>query len=731
MIKTAFIALSIALAIMFRYSAESSHATLLDPSAETALRLPPSNNLAVSTPPPPLGAFPRERLNELYTTLASATQVSAGNNHTCALLNTGGVRCWGASGRLGNGGTASSYTPVDVLGLASGVSAISAGAVHTCALLNTGGVKCWGINDYGMLGNGGTTNSGVPVDVSGLTSGVRAISAGGYHTCAILNTGGVKCWGYNGHGQLGNGSTTNSKVPVDVSGMTSSVSVISAGPSHTCAILNTGGAKCWGSNGFGQFGNGDRADSTVPVNVSGLTSGVSAMSLGNTHTCAILNTGGVKCWGYNAYGQLGNGDIASSYAPVDVSGLTSGVSAISAGAVRTCALLNTGGVKCWGNNDYGQLGNGDTANSTVPVDVLGLTNGVHAISTKDSSTCVILNTGGVKCWGDNSSGQLGNGNDTNSSVPVSVIGLEGDTSPISGSSATPTATTRPPTTAPSQTPVPPTATSIPQNSTPTPVRSTATTAPATATPVQPTATPSLATDFSATGDNGKIFLSWPSVPNTYIYKVYIECPIGAAPPEQLGHCNGPAEVEAKKTQYVFSGLTNFVTYRVWVASVDATGNPIRTMPAVDVVPFSGVFLPFVANPPSPTPAPATAIPSDPCLSQDCRENNNDFGEAKPIQVGERVLASVNGVSDRKDIYRIELQKPKTYYIRLTYTGQSDLDLYLYSAPAYNAQVAKSRTEGIANEQIPYTVVSSGQYFIEITSYATGGNQQYELLVTEQ
>ena len=351
--------------------------------------------------------------------------IDGGGVHTCALASNGGVKCWGRNnyGQLGNGNTADSNVPVDVSGLSSGISAISAGNYHTCAVLTSGGVKCWGWNGYGELGNGNTADSNVPVNVSGLSFGIASIFAGGYHTCALTSSGGIKCWGRNNCGQFGNGNKTDSNVPVDVSGLSSGISAISAGRYHTCALTSDGGVKCWGDNYSGQLGNGNNTDSNVPVDVSGLSSGVSAISAGDYHTCA-LSSGGVKCWGYNEYGQLGNGNNTDSNVPVDVSGLSSGVSAISAGGYgHTCGLLTSGGVKCWGRNNYGQLGNGNNTDSNVPVDVSGLSSGVSAISAGLYHTCGLLTSGGVKCWGDNYSGQLGNGNNTHSNVPVDVLGF--------------------------------------------------------------------------------------------------------------------------------------------------------------------------------------------------------------------------------------------------------------------------------------------------------------------
>jgi alpha-tubulin suppressor-like RCC1 family protein/pimeloyl-ACP methyl ester carboxylesterase len=379
--------------------------------------------------------------------LQSATAIAAGGGHTCALTSGGGVKCWGSnsSGQLGDGTTTQHSTPVDVSGLTSGVSAIAAGWDHTCALLSGGGVKCWGYNGSGQLGNGTTASSSTPVDVSGLTSGVSAISAGGSHTCALLSGGGVKCWGYNGSGQLGNGTTASSSTPMDVSGLTSGVSAIAAGGYHTCALLSVGGAKCWGSNSSGQLGDGtttqhntpvdvsgltpppprpaSRKQHNTPVDVSGLTSWVIAIAAGGDHTCALLSGGGVECWGDNYFGQLGDGTATQRNTPVDVSGLTSGVTAITAGGQHNCVLMANGGAKCWGNNGSGQLGDGTATQHNTPVDVSGLASGVTAIAAGGAHTCALIGNG-LKCWGSNSGGQLGSDNTPIKRLtPVDVTGL--------------------------------------------------------------------------------------------------------------------------------------------------------------------------------------------------------------------------------------------------------------------------------------------------------------------
>ena len=351
--------------------------------------------------------------------------IAAGNTHTCALTSGGGVKCWGDNfnGQLGDGTTTWRWTPVDVSGLTSGVTAIAASSQYTCALTSGGGVKCWGYNEYGQLGDGTQTDRLTPVDVSGLTSGVAAIAAGSTHGCALTSGGGVQCWGLNSSGQLGDGTTTARSTPVDVSGLASGVTTIAAGGGHTCALTDGGEAKCWGDNGGGQLGDGTTTQRLTPVDVSGLTSGVTAIAAGGGHTCALTSSGGAQCWGFNGYGQLGDASTTSTSTPLDVMGLSVGVAAIAAGGYHSCALTSGGGVQCWGLNSTGQLGDGTTTTRSTPVDVSGLTSGVMAIAVGLYHTCALTTGGGVKCWGLNSSGQLGDGTTTRRSTPVDVSGL--------------------------------------------------------------------------------------------------------------------------------------------------------------------------------------------------------------------------------------------------------------------------------------------------------------------
>lgn len=335
--------------------------------------------------------------------------VSAGAYHTCAVTTAGGVMCWGSNryGQLGDGTRVPRATAVDVVGLAGSVVAVSAGGYHTCALSAEGAVSCWGYNDYGQLGDGTTTDRLTPVQVVGLDSGVVAISAGEEHTCAATTAGGAVCWGRNSYGQLGDGTSgprNNSRAPVQVVGLTD-VAAVSAGAYHTCAVTTAGSVSCWGRNTHGQLGNGSSGShngSARPVGVTGLDSGIAAVSAGGYHTCALSAEGGVMCWGRNLYGQLGDGSSGvrnSRENPVDVIGLSGDVVAISAGGYHTCALSAEGVVSCWGYNDYGQLGGGRSSHRSSPVEVVGLGGDIAAVSAGKYHTCAATATGDTECWG--------------------------------------------------------------------------------------------------------------------------------------------------------------------------------------------------------------------------------------------------------------------------------------------------------------------------------------------
>ena len=349
--------------------------------------------------------------------------IATGHVHTCGITAIGRAKCWGNNhfGQLGFGTATNPLPPVLVKGLKGTVPGIAVGIYHSCALTATGGVKCWGLNDFGGLGDGTTMDRLTPVFVKGLESGVVALAAGDYHTCALTAVGGVKCWGYNGVGGLGDGTTTDRLTPVFVNGLRSGVVAIAAGNHHTCALTKVGGAKCWGANAGGQLGDGTTTDRLTPVFVNGLNSGVAAITTGKTyHTCALTKAGGAKCWGANDDGQLGDGTTTQRLTPVFVNGLNSGVAAIAVGGHHTCALI-AGGAKCWGRNWKGQLGDGTTTDRLTPVNVKRPRGGVAALSAGGQYTCALNAAGGASCWGENTDGQLGDGTTTQRHTPVDVL----------------------------------------------------------------------------------------------------------------------------------------------------------------------------------------------------------------------------------------------------------------------------------------------------------------------
>ena len=351
-----------------------------------------------------------------------AVTVSAGYYHTCDVTTQGAVRCWGYNGygELGDNSTTASLKPVGVYGLGSKVKNVSAGYLHSCALTTNGKVWCWGYNGYGQLGDNTTTNSSKPVAVANLGK-VKAIDAGYLHTCAITTKGAVKCWGYNANGQLGDNSTTSSLTPVTVYGLTKGVKAVSASYTGTCAISSKGAAKCWGDNTYGQLGDNSTTNSNKPVTVYGLTKGVKQISAGQYSTCAVNGKGKALCWGFNSQGQLGDNSTTNSPKPVGVYGLASGIKTVKTAVYHSCALTSKGKVKCWGYNGYGALGDNSTTDSHKPVNVYNLDKATK-VSVGYLHTCVATAKKAVKCWGYNAYGQVGDNTTTTTPHPVKVFG---------------------------------------------------------------------------------------------------------------------------------------------------------------------------------------------------------------------------------------------------------------------------------------------------------------------
>lgn len=375
--------------------------------------------------------------------LPEVDAVNAGGRHTCALTAQGEIQCWGenGSGQLGDGSAVDRPTPFFVQNAdgerLTGMQAVVAGASHTCGLAADGGVLCWGNNSSGQLGDGTTTMAPVPVvvEVDGVPLvGAAQLAAGRYHTCALIAAA-VHCWGANFFGQLGDGGTASTAVPVTVTAgdgeALSGVQEITAGALHTCAVLADDDVACWGANFFGQLGDGgtDGAPSAVSVgdDAGDAFDSVRTVAAGGHHTCALMTNGRVRCWGANGSGQLGSGEADASSVPVPVGaeggGELSAIVGLSAGDRHTCAVSRSGSVRCWGANSAGQVGDGATSDHDRAVAVVGLgghgqLDDVDEVAAGSEHTCALLDDGRLNCWGANGDGQLADREVATASSPV-------------------------------------------------------------------------------------------------------------------------------------------------------------------------------------------------------------------------------------------------------------------------------------------------------------------------
>ena len=314
-----------------------------------------------------------------------------------------------------------------------------------------GTLQAWGSNGGGQLGDGTTTSRSTsvhvvdPTDPTGFLTGVTAVATGRLYTVALMGDGTVRAWGDNGAGQLGDGTTTGSSTPVQVvdpsepTGFLAEVTAVAGGGSHTVALMGDGTLRAWGSNWSGQLGDGSTTDRWTPVQVvdpadpTGFLTGVTAVAAGKRHTVALLGDGTLRAWGYNYYGQLGDGTTMDSWTPVQVvdptdpSGFLTGVTAVAAGQGHTVALLGDGALRAWGWNSVGQLGDGTTTDSWTPVQVVdptdptGSLTGVTAIATGSLHTLAVLGDGTLRAWGYNLDGVLGDGTTTSRSTSVQVV----------------------------------------------------------------------------------------------------------------------------------------------------------------------------------------------------------------------------------------------------------------------------------------------------------------------
>jgi alpha-tubulin suppressor-like RCC1 family protein len=354
-------------------------------------------------------------------TMGPFTQVNIGANSACAVTTGGTGYCWGnnTNGQLGNGATTNTTTPVRIAGgLTFGTVGAGSLQYFSCGLVTSGAAYCWGYNDYGQLGNGTFVASANPVAVTGnLTFGALSVGEGG-HACGIAGGGAAYCWGYNASGQLGVSSVAYTNSPVAVSGGLAFAAISAGENAQTCGVTAAGAGYCWGFNGDGELGNGTTTNTNAPTAVSGglVFSNISA---GYVSTCGLTTAGAAYCWGDNTYGELGNGTTTNSSTPVAVGGNHT-YSSLSVGDAFACGVATGGTVYCWGYGSQGQLGTGAIAASSAPIAIFGgLT--YSSVSAGYASACAVTTGGAAYCWGNNSFGQLGNRSITATLVPALVV----------------------------------------------------------------------------------------------------------------------------------------------------------------------------------------------------------------------------------------------------------------------------------------------------------------------
>lgn len=385
--------------------------------------------------------------------LTEVESISAGNQQSCAVTDIGAIFCWGAGGdgELGDGLSSSSYTPVQVLSVNGAddfqdAYQVAAGKYFTCSTDNSGLVYCWGSNDTGAIGNNGDGENYPAMVINPLQenfSQISAVASSQIGTCTVKSDGTAYCWGYNGMGTVGDGTTIDRTSPVQVHGVgnagyLSGVSKITRGSEMTCALKTDGTVYCWGSGYAGNLGTGDGAGSYVPVQVHGVNNvgyltDITNISAGSYHVCALKSDQTVYCWGSNNFGQVGNNTTTNQLSPVQVHGVSdvgflTGITQISTGDSHSCALKTDGSMYCWGLGSYGRLGVNSTSNSSTPVQVHGVNDGgylsnVIKIKMGNTNSCAIDSSNNIYCWGYNSSGQLGDNTTTNRYTPVQVHGV--------------------------------------------------------------------------------------------------------------------------------------------------------------------------------------------------------------------------------------------------------------------------------------------------------------------
>jgi alpha-tubulin suppressor-like RCC1 family protein len=406
-------------------------------TGETSLRSLPIESFRISSPNVAVG-------------------LGVGGKHSCVITSSNQIVCWGFNefGQLGDATESEDLSPRDVINHLGGD--IDLGFDHSCSVNEQSIIFCWGNNDEGQIGDGTTTARNVPTQVQ-LPSGATAqqIAAGLSHTCALLHSDDVMCWGNNSGGKLGDGTTSHRSVPTKVVGLrtapaassvlTSEIShnsvrfmssflttdvtshrtleygidefldgdtetidlgwfgkvqQVSAGQHHSCVVISGGHVKCWGDNSEGALGTGEVLSRTDPTDVVALNGRASSVAVGRSHSCAVLVDGGLQCWGDNSAGQLGDSTVLSRMTPVTPN--VTGVQHVVLGDDFTCALQVRGVVSCWGSNALNQLGFDGSSSSEPKLVTVDNAHTVMSLSASASRVCAVLSNSGVKCWGDGS-----------------------------------------------------------------------------------------------------------------------------------------------------------------------------------------------------------------------------------------------------------------------------------------------------------------------------------------
>jgi len=357
------------------------------------------------------------------TGLCPAASVSTAEGHTCGVSRIGRAFCWGYNGygQLGDGTLGSRALPGAVIAASDVVSQIATGGYHTCELRTDRTAWCWGANDGGELGDGTFVDAVLPVAVERLGATVDSIAAGVDSTCARKVDGTLWCWGHVLARGIGE-SDRNGGVPVNVAALGDSVSSVVTGLRYSCAVKVDHTLWCWGENSSGQLGDGSQTTRLLPVPIDALGATVANVWAGWDHTCAATVDGEALCWGSNEYGQIGDGTKLSNPLPQRVN-LPDAVATMALGDRHTCAVTTAGQVWCWGSNLRGQLGDNDLAESVLPLRVEQLDRAVASVTAAGFHTCVRDDQGALLCWGDNLDGQLGDGTTgSHRSRPSAVAG---------------------------------------------------------------------------------------------------------------------------------------------------------------------------------------------------------------------------------------------------------------------------------------------------------------------